>query len=396
MTLILKHSDLLTRDTVNALLDAKGGPHVSIYMPAHREWSAVHHDPIRLKNLLREARDKLVDTGMRPPDATEFLSEACDLVERDNFWQYQSDGLVLFISAEEFRYYRLPLNVEDIVILADRYYLKPLFELFADDGRFYVLSLSEGSVALHQCSRHSIREVELADTSLSLEESARFDDVERSVNLHAGLSSARATGKANAAVFHGTGAGDGSVHQTQLQTFLNELENAVQKALAQETAPLVLVGNAKMRGAYLLQNRYRNVAEESVNVDPAHMSREEMHALSYECVKPVFARMREDATRAFEQFSGPGSMHLASDIESVLSAAYQHRVSKLFLPRGRYVWGRFDPLSGSVQVHHEMRRGDLELLDLAAAYTLLGNGEVYAVSDDEMPEEASVAAVLRY
>jgi hypothetical protein len=113
-------------------------------------------------------------------------------------------------------------------------------------------------------------------------------------------------------------------------------------------------------------------------------------------VKPIFAKARQNAADSFGQVTGSGSMHVAADIESVLSAAYQHRVSKLFLPKGRYVWGRFDAASGAVQVHTDQREGDLELLDLAAAYTLQGNGEIYAVAPADMPEESTVAAVLRY
>ncbi|NNE34453.1 MAG: hypothetical protein HKN13_04415 [Rhodothermales bacterium] len=396
MSLILKHADLLTRDTLGALLDASGGHHVTIYMPTHREWSAVHEDPIRLKNLLRKARSKLEESGMRAPSASQFLEKAEDLVERDNFWQYQSDGLALFLTGNTFRYFRLPLELDELVIVGDRFYLKPLFELFVDDGCFYVLSLSQGDVRLSQCTKHSIREIRLLDTSLSLSDATRFDQEERHLGSHTTASRA-GVGKSGSAVFHGQGSSaDDASMKTKLLQFIHELEPAVRKALTHESAPLVLAGSASIRAMYTSANHYHHLLDSGVDCEPSSLTPEELHERSLALVQPLFAEARRKAAAAFGQYVGAGSMHVASDIESVLSAAYQHRVSKLFLPKGKYVWGRFDKKSGAVQVHSEMRAGDLELLDLAAAYTLQGNGEIYAVSPTEMPEESSIAAVLRY
>jgi hypothetical protein len=47
-------------------------------------------------------------------------------------------------------------------------------------------------------------------------------------------------------------------------------------------------------------------------------------------------------------------------------------------------------------VHRAPELGDEDLLNVAAVKTLLTGGTVYAVPPDEMPDAASVAAVLRY
>ncbi len=396
MTMIVKHSDLLTRDMLTTLLDATGGPHVSIYMPTHREWSAVERDPILLKNQIREATDKLIESGMRSPTAIEFMSEAEHLVERENFWQYQSDGLALFIAQNQFKYFRLPLKLDKLVVVGQRYYVKPLFELFADDGCFYVLSLSEKDVRLYQGTANSIREIELVDTATNLDDALGLDDnPDRISGFHSGAPERQGSQKQTIAHGHGT-ARDGSIKKKLMFRFVNELEPAVRRVLQHENAPLVLAGLSTVRSMYADANHYPHLIEAGIDVNPQSLTDVELHQRAFSLVQPLFARARQQAEEAFGNCDGAGAMHVAADIESVLSAAYQHRVAKLFLPRGSYLWGRFDAVNGSVQVHPNQREGDLELLDLAAAYTLQGNGEVFTVAPGEMPEEANVAALLRY
>jgi len=71
-------------------------------------------------------------------------------------------------------------------------------------------------------------------------------------------------------------------------------------------------------------------------------------------------------------------------------------VDVLFIAVGVQGWGRFDPEKDRVDVHESPKPGDEDLLDLSAIQTLLKGGTVYAVSPEEVPDQAIVAAVLRY
>jgi hypothetical protein len=48
---------------------------VSLYMPAHRAGRETEQDPIRFKNLLRQAEERLHAEGMRSAEARNFLKE---------------------------------------------------------------------------------------------------------------------------------------------------------------------------------------------------------------------------------------------------------------------------------------------------------------------------------
>jgi hypothetical protein len=82
------------------------------------------------------------------------------------------------------------------------------------------------------------------------------------------------------------------------------------------------------------------------------------------------------------------------DLEAVVTAAYEGRVETLFVALGHQVWGVFDPATGRVEQHKEALFGDVELLDLAAAHTLLHGRTVYAVEQEQVPSKTDVAAIF--
>ena len=65
----------LSSDELSALIEGPQEMGVSIYMPTHRT-GEVEQDPIRLRNLLREAAGQLVDCGISISDAGGLLEPA--------------------------------------------------------------------------------------------------------------------------------------------------------------------------------------------------------------------------------------------------------------------------------------------------------------------------------
>jgi len=117
---------LLSRTELNRLIEPPAGPSVSLYLPTHRLGPEIQQDPIRLKNLIREAERRLLDLGLRSPEAAELLRPAWRLQSDGLFWRHQREGLAIFLSTEIEVHYRLPLGVEELVVVADRFHARPL------------------------------------------------------------------------------------------------------------------------------------------------------------------------------------------------------------------------------------------------------------------------------
>src|SRR5215207_768390 len=102
----------LTLDKWTRLAKIEGTPAISILMPTHRASQEIQQDPIRFKNLLRQAEQQLLETGRTPQDADAFLQPAQELLDDNDFWQHQEEGLAVFVSSGDFHMVRLPYMVE--------------------------------------------------------------------------------------------------------------------------------------------------------------------------------------------------------------------------------------------------------------------------------------------
>src|SRR5680860_777342 len=65
--------DIVTADMFDSLINVQAAPAVSIYLPTHRVGPEIQQDPIRLRNLLQDARGRLAAEGMRGPEADALL-----------------------------------------------------------------------------------------------------------------------------------------------------------------------------------------------------------------------------------------------------------------------------------------------------------------------------------
>lgn len=104
-------------------------------------------------------------------------------------------------------------------------------------------------------------------------------------------------------------------------------------------------------------------------------------------------RVQRRAARRFAELAGTGQA--SNDLAEVLEAAHQGRIDILFLDGEADLWGRFDQPGGRVQLHPAAEPGDEELLDAAAALTLVRGGTAYSMAHGEVPGGGMLAAVFR-
>lgn len=226
---------LISRDEMEALIQRKNGWHVSIYMPTHRLSDEIEQDPIRFKNLVSEAEEKLTEAGMREPEAKALLEPLHELAVSREFWRHQSDGLAAFIAPDVFRYQRLPLNFDELVVVSKRFHIKPLLPLLSGDGRFYILSLSQNEIRLLQGTRYSVGEVDLKEIPESLQEAFKWEDPERRLQWH--TSSSNEPGYRSAS-FHGHMANAEIDTKNFIKRYFQKINNGLGEILAGCRTPL--------------------------------------------------------------------------------------------------------------------------------------------------------------
>ncbi len=383
--------DLLNRADVRALMGERGNLCVSLYMPTHRAGTQTKQDPIRFKNLLKQAEDRLTDNGLRGKAAEKLLAPAQRLLEDDRFWQHQGDGLAVFASPSTFRYYRLPFEFTELVVVTDRLHIKPLLTLLSVDGRFYILAFSQKNVRLLQGTRQRVAEINLDSMPRSLADALGQEEREKQLQFHIST-------PGSSPIFHGHGGGgaDESIRKKDLLRYFKRIDKGLQEVVCAERAPLVLAGVDYLLPIYREANTCAELVKEGIVGSPDGLSAQELHDRAWALLEPHFQRAQDKAAAQYQEFAGTG--RASHDVKTIVSSALHGRIDSLFVAVGIQQWGVLEN-GGDVELHDVRQPGDQDLLDLAAVETLAHAGSVYAVDADSVPKPSagsSVAAVFRY
>jgi hypothetical protein len=383
----------LSIEELKELVEQPQGLCVSIYMPTVQLSSETQQNSVRFKNLLRQAEAELEKYELHPTDLSQFLQPASELDE-DEFWQQQNAGLALFISEGFFRFYRVPIDLIELVVVNDSFHLKPLIPLLSGDDRFYVLTLGQRDVRLLEGNRYGItREVEIEGLPKSMDEALQYDeetskDEQRRQGAGAGRSALQAGGS-----YHGHGGGRENVKEELLRYFYL-VDKSLHDFFRNRRSPLVLAGVNYLLPIYQEANTYNFIVEEGIQHNTKERTVEELHAEAWAIVEPQFKADQEKAIDYYHESiaAGKGS----NDLNEVIQGAFYGRVEQLFVPIGVQRWGHFDPDSMELEIHNEASPGDEDLLNAAAIQTIFHGGTVYAVEPEKVPDNTPIAAVFRY
>lgn len=379
--------DIITQQEMKNLLVRDSGWCVSLFMPTHRRGRETEQDPIRFRNLLREAEERLLVKGLRSPDAREMLKPAQRLLQEPSFWQHQSGGLAVFLTSDEFQYYRLPLPFENLVMISKSFHLKPLLPFFASDGHFYILALSQNQVRLLEGTQHTVDEVDMESMPESIGEALQYERFEKQLQFRTGTS-----GGGRSALFHGRDLGDED--KGRILRWFHKIDDELPNLLIGRKSPLVLAGVEYLFPLYKEANSYPHLLEEGIGGNPEELTPEELHTQAWPLVQPTFMEARKEAAAQYSQLADTGQA--SADVQETVLAAHHGRVADLFVALDVQVWGSFDQRTDTVHVHQEPEPDDGDLLDLAAIQTILNGGTVYAVEPEQVPAQAPLAAVFRY
>ncbi len=389
--------DIFTKEELESLAGPHNGWCVSIYMPTIEAGQQTRQNHIRFKNLLDQAKDTLGQTGMEPDVISGFMDRADELQRDTTFWQHQEEGLAVFIGPDIFKYYRLPVEVEEQMIVSDRFYLKPLLPLLHDQRTFYILAVSQNQVRLLKASQYEVEEIDVPEMPKSLAEALRYDDPEESLQFH--TDTANPNGGFNnqmPAMWFGQGEGDDS-QITRIRRYLGKVNKAVAGYLKENTSPLILASVEYLLPIYQDANTYNHLLDEVVPGNPEDVKDTELRDKGWQIVAPLYQSEKKDKSGMYRLMHGRHDQRAVTDIKEIVKAAPYGRVEVLFVDKNANKWGTFDRKNVEVRLENNPRPGNQDLLDFAAVETILHGGKVFAVEPQDIPDENTpIAAIFRY
>jgi hypothetical protein len=359
------------RHDLEALLAPQEPPCVSVFLPTSRPATHADGDGVRLRNLLRQAEERLPASVDRAVLIEPFADAA-----RPDAEGRPARGLALFRSVAFFARHWLPTPVPEKVVVADTFHVRPLLRFLQDDRRYYVLALGRNHVAFYEGTPYSLEPVEVAGLPASL------DEAEPGPKEGPAFLQRRRAGRGRTS-FHG-----------DLPRFFRAVDRALWPRLRGERSPLILVGVAAHWPAYRAVSRYPHVAALGIEGNAADLGVAELRERAAAHAREIFRARDERVLRDFARARRRGLG--AVGVEAVAAHAARGRVRLLLLPGGVPVWGSLDAVSGQVTRADGPVENKDDVLDDLAEVVLRRGGDVMALPAERMPDGSEAAALLRW
>lgn len=133
--------------TLKELMQVREFPCVTITLPTHRTFpEKLKKDPVLLKDLIKEAKDRLLQE-MNKKEAEEIYSKLENLAGQIDH-QYNTEGLVLFVSPSVSEYFRLPVSPEARTVVDGSFEIRDILRALHKTDYYYAMILTKSKVRL--------------------------------------------------------------------------------------------------------------------------------------------------------------------------------------------------------------------------------------------------------
>jgi hypothetical protein len=386
----------ISRNELEELMRHRSPACLTMLMPASRKGEERLQGPIRLKHMMQRAEDELLKLGLTKKQMMEQLSAAREWIRDDDFWEHQLDGVAFFISPGFFRVFNVSIALEEQLVAADRFYLKPLFPLLEEHAKFHILALTQKQVRLFEADHNAIQPADLPGAPAGLNEIMDLFVTDRQQRFHT-ETAAGAPGARRSPVYFGRGVGTDSLQmKAHIFEYCRLVDLAVNRKLTQRSEPLVLASVEPLSSIYREANTYPRLNPQSVtSASQDYASMQDLHLAALKISKLFYDEApRRQAAARYRELAGSGkSVH---DIKQILAAAHQGQIDTLFISIGDHLWGQYNATTSDYRADGQRQPGDDDLLDQAAVEAWLSYGKVFAVQREEIPDQEVAAAILRY
>lgn len=366
---------------------------ISIFLPTDRVGDG-QAAKILFKNQLSEVVEKLMDEKiqaqpMSKNGAMDYVAKAYELLDKDDFWRYQSDGLAVFISEDNFEHYSMPIDFKVFNYVGSVFYLRPMLPVITNQSRFFILALSQNEVRFFEGAQHSITPVIIEDlVPESMKASMATIDIEYPAGLqaHSGGSSP---------VFHGQG-GEKDGKTDRIIDYFRMIDAGLMEMLHDEKVPLIIAGVDYLIPMYKDISNYSNIVEPHISGNVENDDPVLLHEKAWNLLAPVMETNFNSQYKKFKELLPDEKASLS--INDIAPAALNGKVETLFLDKDASVfWGTYHQDTNRVSIQKKQNKTNSCLINFAATATYLQGGTVYITTKDAMPHNLSVInGVYRY
>jgi hypothetical protein len=366
-------NEIVTFSEVKRLAQAEA-PCVTIVVPIGDPLGL----PTRMKNAVHAVEKSLDDRLMEP------IRNLARAVETAGIW---GNTLILFRSPDVFQSFLLHRKEPEMKTVEARFQVRPLLAALTREQEFFVLGLSRKHVRLLKCTQHGAEKVSLrAEVPQNFHAWLNTRKPDHDLDNHS--TAGRGAGSMRGVVF-GTST-DRERQDESLAHFFKAVDEGVHTVLRDNPARLLLCGVEEELAVYRRVTAYPRLFKNAVHGSPDAFSDAEMHQHAIRVAMQEPSEVLEKALAHFTEHRD--DRRTISDVPEIVKAAWEGRVSDLFISEGAEFRGLWDP--GTLEIKTGEPQEDL--LNAAALQTVLHGGQAFRMEHEEMPLGTEVTAVLRF
>ncbi|PNK60896.1 hypothetical protein [Psychrobacter sp. FDAARGOS_221] len=369
------------KSVLKQLRDKVAQPAVSIFVTTHRMHPDNEQDPIALKNQLKVAEDRIANEYDKATATTilEKIHAETDALNHN----YNLDTLAIFASADEVQVLRLPFDVEERVIIDQRFATRDLIRDMASAVHYYVVVLGRDQARLIEAANNRvIKEFDQDDAAQKNMTGIPFPIENNSLYKTSDGSTDRSANNEN----------------SYLREYFNRVDKSVQELWGEHKMPLVIVGDARNI------SYYQEVCDRPENIIGSVSNVTELEEGSAQhIVDGVQQAVEEYRTSLHEAALGEidkarGAEMLRTDLQDVYKAAYQGAGETLYVRKGYIQPAKIDEKAQTLQLADDPTAEGVtdDAVGAIIEHVMHNGGEVVFMPQQIMGDDLPIALVTRY
>lgn len=354
--------------TLKKVKDVSGSCCVTILLNTHRTLPDNEKDPLVLKNLIKEAANRLADECnlQAAPLITEKLNALSETIDH----RHNLESLALFVNEQVAEYTRLPVAVEDRVAIGNTFAIRDVIRALYKDKEYYVLVLSRDKARLIEAFNDKVvQEMEgnfpIENTSLHPQQRAEAAVASRQTNL--------------------------------IQEFFNIVDKQLVEVVKQNSWPVLICTEESNYHAYLKIADRKEIIMGHLN---GNRMEEKAHHI-IEAAWPIVLQIRKDniKARVQELAIAENTGKLVTDFNDIWRAVNQGRGQTLFVQQGYFQPARL--VNDTIELVPEEktdRTGGVvdDIIDDMIEINLQYGGDCVFLSGDELKKYQGLVLTTRY
>jgi hypothetical protein len=352
----LRMKELMNQD-LKAISEANSAPLISIYLSKsgatdmkalNEKWK---ESLTRAEYFLSKDYTKtFIHSFMEPLWLTDCLQKL----------EHLDKGIIVFYSDKLQGYIRVQSTINDLVVVADSFHIKPLLRIINNEKGFFLVSISAKAVKVWgEANGHLFH----LDT---FQNNADVENVEKNSNKNL---------------------------KTSPKDFIAQSAIELNKMLSIYKLPIILAGVNEHLGHMRKYLDHSMVLNEAIVGNVEREKTEDLRAKCFTLLEPFYVQKE---LQTVEELNLAVKKNLAiTYIEDIAVSAVYGKVKKLFVVENRQLWGAVDKLTGEIFISPKQSDShDDDILDDICQVVLARGGEVVVLKEAANVKGYIAAAIV--